>query len=186
MKQNRYDSTQNYVEALPMVDERRRPMTIGVEPVLTSEAIHVGQPLAAHHGATEHTDAVNRALGLGIRFGFYLVLVLVLSVTLVKMAGGGWSLTFALFAGLSLTVFAVIDKREHMYSRNGLERHKVDSLTHLKEKEMRQRHELQKMVVESQIEMWRGVDYAGGGQIPGGGGKVARRITTQAPPTPTA
>jgi hypothetical protein len=52
-----------------------------------------------------------------------------------------------------------MDGREHKFSRNGLERHKVDTLGDLKELEMTQTHELRKMALTAQIEMWRGVQY---------------------------
>ena len=76
-----------------------------------------------------------------------------------SLAGGGWVLAFCLFAASSLFVYAVMDGREHKYSRNGLERHKVDTLAELKFDEHDKTHELRKMALKAQIEMWRGVNY---------------------------
>lgn len=171
---NRYNDGGNFIAPY---NERREAANIGVGPMLEGETIHVGQPLSVHHGPQEQADPVSRALGLGIRLGFYLLLVLVLAITLVRMAGGGWGLTFALFAGISLWVYAVIDKRDYSFSRSGIELHKVDTLAELKLTEMEQTHELRKMVVESQMEMWRAQYGTGGAQITDGGGKTAGRIT---------
>ena len=148
----------NFVAPLPTV-ERREPATFDVSPYMGGEVIHVGEPLAARHGATEQTSGMDRSLAWVVRLVPYTIINLILSITLVNLAGGGWVLAFCLFAASSLFVYAWMDGREHKFSRNGLERHKVDTLAELKFDEQDKTHELRKLALTAQIEMWRGVQY---------------------------
>ena len=148
----------NFVAPLP-VNERRQPANIDVSPYMGGEVIHVGEPLAVQDGATEKTSGMDRSKAWVVRLIPYTMINLILSITLVSLAGGGWVLAFCLFAASSLFAYAVLDGREHKYSRNGLERHKVDTLAELKFDEHDKTHELRKMALKAQIEMWRGVNY---------------------------
>ena len=148
----------NFVAPLPPV-ERRESATFDVSPYMGGDVIQVGQPLAANHGATEKTSGMDRSLAWVVRMAPYTLIILILSITLVSLAGGGWVLAFCLFAASSLFAYAVLDGREHKYSRNGLERHKVDTLAELKFDEQDKTHELRKLALTAQIEMWRRVNY---------------------------
>jgi hypothetical protein len=169
----------NFVAPLPPV-ERRESATFDVSPYMQGEVIHVGQPLAANHGATEKTSGMDRALAWGVRLIPYTVINLILSVTLVNLAGGGWTLAFCLFAASSLFIYGWMDGREHKYSRNGLERHKVDTLAELKFDEQDKTHELRKLALQAQIEMWKGVQYDGGREAYTGSRTIEGRATAQA------
>ena len=111
------------------------------------------------NGASEKTSGMDRSKACLVRLIPYTVINLILSLTLVSLAGGGWVLAFCLLAASSLFAYAVLDGREHKYSRNGLERHKVDTLAELKFDEQDKTHELRKLALTAQIEMWRRVNY---------------------------
>jgi hypothetical protein len=172
-------SQRNFVAPLP-VNERRQAANIDVSPYMQGEVIHVGQPLAANHGATEKTSGMDRSLAWVVRMAPYTLIIFILSVTLVNLAGGGWVLAFCLFAASSLVVYLIMDGREHKYSRNGLERHKVDTLAELKFDEQDKTHELRMKALDLQIAMWQGVDYDNGRTIDVRGRALTRRA---APPT---
>lgn len=138
-------------------EERRRPVRGGAYPLDDNgEVIHVGQPLAAHHGAQEQTSGMDRSLSLVVRLAPFTVVWLVLSVSVSFAVGMGWAWTFLVFSGLTAITYGMMDKREYSYSRNGLERHKVDTLAELKELEMNQAHELRSKWVDAQIRYLEG------------------------------
>jgi hypothetical protein len=149
----------NFVAPLP-VDERRQAANIDVSPYMGGDVIHVGQPLAANHGATEKTNGMDRSKALVFRLLPFSVTWLVLTVGVVWLSGihGAWGLL--IFAGLTALSYGNMDKREYTYSRNGVEMRKVNTLHDLKAMELEQAHELRKMVLIAQIEMARGGQYA--------------------------
>ena len=160
----------NFVAPLP-VNERRQPANIDVSPYMGGDVIHVGEPLAVQDGSSEKTSGMDRSKAWVVRLIPYTMINLILSITLV----------FCLFAASSLFAYAVLDGREHKYSRNGLERHKVDTLAELKFDEHDKTHELRKMALKAQIEMWRGVNYHDEGRtIDVGSRALTGRATTQA------
>ena len=145
----------NFVAPLPPV-ERRESATFDVSPYMGGDVIQVGQPLAANHGATEKTSGMDRSLAWVVRMAPYTLIILILSITLVSLAGGGWVLAFCLFASSSLVVYLIMDGREHKYSRNGLERHKVDTLAQLKFNEQDNAFALESKKLDFLIERERG------------------------------
>jgi hypothetical protein len=147
-------STKRFVAPAPTV-ERREPVPIDLSPLMGGEVIHVGEPLAARFGATEQTSGMDRSLAWAVRMGVFALIILILSITLANYAGGGWVLAFCLFSSLSLLLFVWMDGREHKYSRNGLELHKVDTLADLKELEMDYQQRRVMKVLDAQIEMAR-------------------------------
>lgn len=174
---NRYDKQANYVAA-PSVERQESLPLVGLDGVLAGDSIHVGQPLAAHHGTHEQTSGMDRSLAWGVRLIPYTIIVMLLALTLTRLAGGSWLLGFVLFSSLSLGLYALLDYREHKYSRNGLELHKVDSLVYLKAREQDNEQEIKLLVVQSQIEMWRAQrGYDGTRALAVGGRTIAGRIT---------
>lgn len=150
----------NFVSPHPP-DDRRRSVNDGVYPLVDEgDVIQVGQPLSAHHGANEQTTGMDRSLSLVVRLAPFTVVWLVLSVSVSFAVGMGWAWTFLTFSGLTAITYGMMDKREYRYSRNGLERHKVDTLADLKELEMNQAHELRSKWLDAQIRQMEGGDHA--------------------------
>ena len=148
----------NFVAPLP-VNERRQPANIDVSPYMVGEVIHVGEPLAVQDGATEKTSGMDRSNAWVVRLIPFSVTWLVLTIGVVWLSGihGAWGLL--IFAGLTGLTYYKMNAQEYRHSRNGLERHKVDTLAELKFDEQDKTHELRKMALVAQIEMWRGVNY---------------------------
>lgn len=150
-----YNGAANFVRPLPS-DERQESLSLGgLDALVSSDSIHVGSPLAAHHGAHEQTSGMDRSKALIVRLAPFTGIWLILSIAVAWVAGMGawWSLI--VFASLTAITYGLMDRREYTYSRNGLERHKVDSLVYLKDKEIDNEHEIKLLVVRAQIEMWR-------------------------------
>ena len=61
------------------------------------------------NGASEKTSGMDRSKACLVRLIPYTVINLILSLTLVSLAGGGWVLAFCLLAASSLFVYAVMD-----------------------------------------------------------------------------
>jgi hypothetical protein len=152
--------SRGFVAPLP-VSERRQAESFDVSQYMQGDVIHVGDPLAAHHGATEQTSGYDRSVGLILRLIPFTGVWLILTIGVVWVSGvhGAWGLL--LFAVLTALSYGAMDRREYTYSRGGLERHKVDTLADLKELELNQAHELRKLVVQAQIKMWEGQYHDG-------------------------
>ena len=156
--QNRYNSEANFLPATVPTRERPRRDIVDVTAVTTTAAtVYVDQPLTTLEGAREVTSGMDRSRALVVRLVPFTVVWLILAVGVSWAASmGGW-FTMLLFAGLTACTYAVMDKREYDYSRNGLERHKVDTLADLKRDEMTHQHELRKMALAAHLKML-GVD----------------------------
>ena len=168
----------NFVAPAP-VNERRRPANIDVSPYMGGEVIQVGEPLAAQNGATEKTSGMDRSNAWVVRLIPFSVTWLVLTIGVVWLSGihGAWGLL--IFAGLTGLTYYKMNAQEYKFSRNGLERHKVDTLAELKFDEQDKTHELRKMALTAQIEMWRGVQYYDDGRtIDVGSRTIEGRATT--------
>lgn len=57
------------------------------------------------------------------------------------------------FAALTSVTYAYLDRQEYQFSRNGLERHKVDTLAGLKMAEMAHQQELRRMAMDAHLKM---------------------------------
>jgi hypothetical protein len=78
-------------------------------------------------------------------------LVLAVGVSWAASMGGGF--TLVLFAGLTSVTYAHLDRQERQFSRNGIERHKIDTLADLKLAEMDHAQELRRMALSAHLKM---------------------------------
>lgn len=106
-------------------------------------------------GGDEYATPVTRATGQIIRLIPFSVVWLVLSVGLVMLTGWAWPWLFVSFASLTAVTFAVMNRQEFDYSRNGLERHRVDKAAALRALELRQQHELRRAALQTYLEIAR-------------------------------
>lgn len=157
MTENRYNSENNYLPA-----KVERPVGAGRRQQLARQAtdianvpttVIVDDALTTLEGARETTSGMDRSKALVVRLAPFTAVWLVLSVGVSWAASmGGW-FTLCLFAGLTASTYAFMDKREYEYSRNGLERHKVDTLASLKRDEMAHQQELRRMALEAHLKL---------------------------------
>ncbi|MEZ4870423.1 MAG: hypothetical protein R3C14_54340 [Caldilineaceae bacterium] len=161
MGDNRYNKTQNYVTPVAMTQQPQRlelPATwTNGDIYQPATTIFVDESLQSHDGSSEKTSAMDRATALVVRLAPFSVVWLVLSVGVSWAVGmGGWFILVA-FAALTAVTYAYLDLQEYQFSRNGLERHKVDTLADLKLAEMDHQQELRRMALQAHLRML-GVD----------------------------
>ena len=153
--ENRYNSQANFLSATAATTERKRrqPIVDVTQVVTTPATIYVDTPLTTLEGAREVTSGRDRAIALVIRLAPFSIVWLVLAVGVSWAASmGGW-FTLICFAALTACTYAYMDRTEYQFSRNGLERHKVDTIAGLKMAEMEHQQELKRMALEATLKM---------------------------------
>lgn len=152
----RYD---NFVPAVP--DRTRPPLedaarahseaierAAAVAPIVP---INAAGALAVVDGAQEKTSGKDRAVGLSIRLGLWAGVSGLFGLIVGTVQGSTWGLI--VLAGGTAIAYVVLSAQDYRYSRNGLERHKVDVVAGLKRDEMRHAQELRRMALESNLAM---------------------------------
>lgn len=158
MEENRYNSSANYLPATIQLP-RRSADIIDLTAVSTVPAtIHVDGPLQTLDGATEKTSGMDRSLALVVRMVPFTFIHFLLALGISHMATMGNAFMVVLFAGLTSITYGYLDRQERQFSRNGLERHKVDTLAELKLAEMDHTQELRRMALRAHLQML-GVDH---------------------------
>ena len=111
--------------------------------------------LGSVSGSEEYATPVSRAKGQVIRLLPFSVIWLFLTGGLVWLLGLSFPYLLLGFAVLTAATYWRMNRDEFEYSRNGLERHRVDAATDLREKELDQTHELKKMALTTYLEIAR-------------------------------
>lgn len=163
---NRYDTQQNYLPAVPArspTPSRRRQLAKQAADIANVQSsITVDAPLQTLEGSTEKTHSMDRARALVVRLAPFSAVWLTLAIGVSWWASlGGW-FVLCLFSGLTAVTYAYLDRQEYQFSRNGLERHKVNTLASLKRDEMSHQQELRRMALEATLKMMEtrnGNDY---------------------------
>lgn len=106
-------------------------------------------------GAEEYATPVSRAKGQVIRLLPFSLVWLLLTGGLVWLLGLTFPYLLVGFAVLTAFTYWRMNRDEFDYSRNGLERHRVDAAADLREKELDQAHELKKMALQTYLEIAR-------------------------------
>lgn len=106
-------------------------------------------------GSEEYATPVSRAKGQVIRLAPFAGVWLVLSIGIVWLLGLTWPYLLLAFSVLTAATFIRLNGQEFEHSRNGVERHRIDAVTDLREKEMDQTHELKKMALTTYLEIAR-------------------------------
>lgn len=119
--------------------------------VLPGGDIDVSRAILMNEGAIEHTSGIDRAHALVIRLVPFTVIWFVLSIAVGFAAQLGVPLTFLLFAALTACTYAYMDRTEYQHSRNGIERHKINTIARLKREEMRHKQELRRMALAAHL-----------------------------------
>ena len=121
------------------------------------------QALAQTGGSEEYATPVSRAQGQVIRLLPFSLVWGLLTWGLVWVLGLSWPYLLLGFAVLTAATYWRMNRDEFEYSRNGLERHRVDTAADLAEKQMDQQHELRRLALDAYLKMacnqyWGGND----------------------------
>ena len=142
--------------------EPKENIAFPIEQLVGHDAGRVGGALAtvdpaliALGGSEEYATPVSRAKGQVIRLLPFSVVWLVLTGGLVWVLGLSFPYLLLGFAVLTAATYWRMNRDEFDHSRNGLERHRVDAATDLREKELDQTHELKKMALTTYLEIAR-------------------------------
>ena len=96
-------------------------------------------------GSEEYATPVSRAKGQVIRLIPFSIVWLVLTGGVVWLLGLGFPYLLVGFALLTAGTYLRMNRDEFEYSRNGLERHRVDAAADLRQTELENTHELKKL-----------------------------------------
>lgn len=106
-------------------------------------------------GSEEYATPVSRAKGQVIRLLPFSLVWLVLTGGLVWLLGLTFPYLLVGFAVLTAATYLKMNRDEFEFSRNGLERHRVDASADIAEKQLDQNHELKKMALTTYLEIAR-------------------------------
>ena len=134
-----------------------------IERLAGSDAGLVGAPLgqldpailSAVGGSEEYATPVSRAKGQLIRLIPFTAAWLVLSVGVVWVLGLTAPYFLLMFALLTAATYLRLNLDEFRYSRNGLERDRVDSAVEVRMDQAEKAHELKKMALVAYLEIAR-------------------------------
>lgn len=148
----------NFVEPAPLAT--RQPQTIDAPAWLaTSQPVDLAQALTAVDGAQERTSAMDRARALRVRLLPFVLLwallaVIVFVVVLFVAQNAPGAALGGLLAFTALTAFTYyrLNRTDYDYSREGTERHKVDTAAYLMERNMDHEQELRRMALEAYLQ----------------------------------
>ncbi len=115
----------------------------------------VDPALIASAGSEEYSTPITRAKGQVIRLLPFSVVWLLLTGGLVWLLGLTFPYLLVGFAVLTAFTYYMMNRDEFEYSRNGLERHRVNAAADLREMELTQTHELKKMALQTYLEIAR-------------------------------
>lgn len=157
---NRYDNQASYVPAVAssVAPPRRQQLAKQAADIaVVPTTVIVDDALQTLEGSTERTTSMDRSTALVVRLAPFSVVWLCLAIGVSWAASmGGW-FTLVFFSALTAVTYAYLDRQEYQFSRNGLERHKVNTLAGLKRDEMTHQQELRRMALEAHLKML-GVD----------------------------
>ena len=111
--------------------------------------------LGAVGGSEEYATPVSRAKGQLLRLLPFSLVWLILTGGIVWALGLSFPYLLVGFAILTAATYVRMNGQEFEHSRNGLERHRVDTAADLREKEMDNQHELKKMALQTYLEIAR-------------------------------
>ena len=106
-------------------------------------------------GPEEYATPTSRARGQLIRTLPFAAVWLVLGVGVVWLLGMEWPWLLVWWGLLTVVTFWRLNREEFLFSRSGVERHRIDAAADLREKEMDQTHELKKMALTTYLEIAR-------------------------------
>lgn len=152
----------NFVTPAPLA--RREPVTIDAPQwMVQQQAQDLTRALETQEGAQERTSAMDRAKALRVRLLPFVLLwallaVIVFAVVLyVAQNAPGAALGGLLaFTALTAITYVKLNTTDYQYSREGTERHKVDTAAYLVERQMEHEQELRKTALDAYLRQMEG------------------------------
>ena len=137
----------------------RQPVTIDAPAWLaTSQPVDLAQALTAVDGAQERTSAMDRARALRVRllpfvllWALLAVIVFVVVLFVAQNAPGAALLGLLAFTALTAFTYYRLNRTDYDYSREGTERHKVDTAAYLAERELDHKARMQEKALDAYI-----------------------------------
>lgn len=117
------------------------------------QSAYIEEALRARDGADERTNPLQRSFALAVRLAPFTFVWLVLAVGVAWLANMGGAFGAVLFAGLTAVTYARMDWQERQDSRNGLERHRINTAAELRLAEMDHQQELRRMAMSAHLKM---------------------------------
>jgi hypothetical protein len=137
-----------------VIESEPRPMPqMPAEFVQGSALVNIEHAVEAQEGADERTTATDRAWALLLRLAPLSVILLVISVSVALVFDFGWLWAFYAWGIICAAVYWLFDNNEYRYSRNGLERHRIDTASELRKEEMAHEYRLKRMALKSYLRM---------------------------------
>lgn len=152
----------NFVTPAPLAT--RQPQTIDAPAWLaTSQQTDVANVWAAPDGARENTSAMDRARALRVRllpfvllWALLAVIVFVVVLFVIKDNVGSGLTGLLAFTALTAFTYYRLNRTDYDYSREGTERHRIDSATYLAERELDHKARMQEKALDSYLRQIEG------------------------------
>ena len=147
----------NFVTPAPLAT---RPHTIDQAPqwLTPAQPVNLAQAWTAVDGAQERTSAMDRARALRVRLVPFVLLwallaaiVFVVVLYVAQNAPGAALGGLLAFTALTAYTYYRLNRTDYDYSREGTERHKVDTAAYLAERQMDNEQELRKIALEAYL-----------------------------------
>ena len=131
---------------------------VDVVPIAPAEysQLYIENALQAHDGVSEQTNATERSVALVVRLAPFSAVWLVLAVA-IGVAARSSVVGLLAFALLTGATYAAMDRTEYRFSRNGLERHRIDAAERIALEQMAHVQELRRMALEMYLRQLEGV-----------------------------
>ncbi len=139
---------------------RREPQTIDAPAwMVQQQPLDLTRALEVADGAQERTSAMDRAKALRVRllpfvllWALLAVIVFVVVLYVAQNAPGAALGGLLAFTALTAYTYYRLNRTDYDYSREGTERHKVNTAAYLVERHMDNEHELRKMALENYLQ----------------------------------
>ena len=162
MQLQRERAAQRNFVAAPLA--KREPVTIDAPAWLaTSQHMDVTPVWQAPDGARENTSAMDRARALRVRllpfvllWALLAVIVFVVVLFVAQNAPGAALLGLLAFTALTAVTYVKLNTTDYQYSREGTERHRIDSATYLAERELDHKARMQEKALDSYLRQIEG------------------------------
>lgn len=154
----------NFVTPAPLAT--RQPVTIDAPAwMVQSQQQDLTRALETADGAQERTSAMDRARALRVRLIPFVLLWALLAVIVgavvlyvAQNAPGAALGGLLVFTALTAVTYVKLNTTDYQYSREGTERHKVDTAAYLTERQMEHEQELRRMALEAYLRQLEGRD----------------------------
>ena len=159
--QRKKAAERNFVTPAPLAT--RQPVTIDAPAWLVQQPQDLTRALETTDGAQERTSAMDRARALRVRLMPFVLLWALLAIIVgavvhyvAQNAPGAALGGLLVFTALTAVTYVKLNTTDYQYSREGTERHKVDTTAYLTERQMEHEQELRRMALEAYLRQLEG------------------------------